>query len=79
MTGSAPRAFASTMNVTALPVIGSILLLNEAATRRARRGFFGFAVGTLEGWFCIGLYPGCLQAAGGSPCIDARQTANNYL
>jgi hypothetical protein len=26
MTGSAPRAFASTMNVTALPVIGSILL-----------------------------------------------------
>jgi hypothetical protein len=56
-----------------------MLWLNEAATRRARRGFFGFAVGTLEGWFCIGLYPGCLQAASGSPCIDARQTANNYL
>jgi hypothetical protein len=79
MRRSASTATEFGRNVNALLVIGSILLLNEAATRRARRGFFGFAVGTLEGWFCIGLYPGCLQAASGSPCIDARQTANNYL
>jgi hypothetical protein len=63
----------------ALSSFRSINLLNEAAARRARRGSFGFAASTLESWFCIGLYPGRLQAVGGSPGTDVRQTANNYL
>jgi hypothetical protein len=50
--------------------------LNEAATRRGRRDSCGFALSMLEVWFRIGLEPGCLQAADGSPRTDARQTVN---
>ena len=50
----------ATIKVTVLPNggtyrVGYIVALNEAATRRCRRGRCGFALGKLVVWFCIGL------------------------